>query len=98
MNPTPIYTRLDMFIISNCLNDIVDTVDICPSFKTDHALISLDLNLDYRQKGKGFWNLICSHLKDPSFVEKINSILTDAKDKYKELILLTLLLNGKCIK
>ena len=39
----PIFCRLDYWLISNNLQDFVNTTDIIPAIKTDHAAIELNL-------------------------------------------------------
>ena len=41
-NSPMIFCRLDYWLISNTLHDLVKTTDIIPSIKTDHAAVSLE--------------------------------------------------------
>ena len=47
----PIFCRLDYWLISNNLQDFVNTTDIIPAIKTDHAAIELNLT-DSNQNSK----------------------------------------------
>ena len=52
-------SRLDYWLISNCLPDNVWNVDIIPSIKTDHSVIIIEFkDIDDRVKGRGIWNSI----------------------------------------
>ena len=60
-----IMSRLDCWLISNCLSDNVWNVDIIPSIKTDHSAIIIEFkDIDDRVKGPGIWKLNCSLLSD----------------------------------
>ena len=49
-----IFCRLDYWLISNNLHDLVKSVDIIPAIKTDHAAITLDLQNSANEiKGPG---------------------------------------------
>ena len=66
-----IFCRLDYWLISNSLHDLVKT-DIIPSIKTDHAAISLELVNDSNDiKGPGLWKMNCSLLDDEDYVNDI---------------------------
>ena len=49
---TPIFCRLDYWLISNNLQDFANTTDIIPATKTDHGAIELNLT-DSNQNSKG---------------------------------------------
>ena len=66
------FCRLDYWLISNTLHDLVKTTDIIPCIKTDHAAISLDLVNDSNDiKGPGLWKINCSLLDDEDYVNDI---------------------------
>ena len=69
-----IFCRLDYWLISNNLHDLVKSVDIIPSIKTDHAAITLDLqNSDNEIKGPGFWKMNCALLEDDDYINDVSS-------------------------
>ena len=71
-NSPMIFCRLDYWLISNSLHDLVKTTDIIPSVKTDHAAISLELVNDSNDiKGPGLWKMNCSLLDDEDYVNDI---------------------------
>ena len=69
---TPIFCRLDYRLISNNLQDFVNTTDIIPATKTDHAAIELNLtDSNQNSKGPGFWKMNVSLLEDPNYLEEL---------------------------
>ena len=84
-----IFCRLDFWLISNSLHDLVKTADIIPAVRTDHAAISLKLvNTLNDLKGPGFWKLNCSLLDDEDYVkdieERIPVWLAEGRDELSE--------------
>ena len=80
LRPEILFCRLDMFLISFGLVEKIKNSNISVGFKTDHSLISIILLPIISQRGKGFWKLNCSRLKDQQFVETIkNTIQTTAE-------------------
>ena len=80
-----IFCRLDYWLISDKLNDLVTQVDIQASIKTDHSSIILELeDIKEGPRGPGFWKLNTSLLARSDYVEMINkefpNWLKDAKD------------------
>ena len=49
----------------------VEKSNILPGFKTDHSLITLDIDLSLFERGPGFWKLNCKHLNDPEYIKLI---------------------------
>ena len=71
-NSPMIFCRLDYWLISNTLHDLVITTDIIPSIKTDYAAISLELVNDSNDiKGPGLWKMNCSLLDEEDYVNDI---------------------------
>ena len=80
-----IFCRLDYWLISDSLNDLVTQVDIQASIKTDHSSITLEVeDIKEGPRGPGFWKLNTSLLGRSDYVEMINkefpNWLKDAKD------------------
>ena len=81
-----IFCRLDYWLISDNLNDLVTQVDIVASIKTDHSSIILELeNIKESRKGPGFWKLNTSLLDRPDYLDMINSELPNWLDDAKDL-------------
>ena len=82
-----IFCRLDCWLISDSLHDLVTQVDIVASIKTDHSAVVLELKeIEENCKGPGFWKLNTSllELTRPEYVEMITkespSWIEEAKD------------------
>ena len=72
----------------------ISEVDIKPGIKSDHSLITLDLNLhEIQQRGMGFWKFNSSLLKDEEYTNKIKTCLDECKEKYSNFENKTLLLD-----
>ena len=74
--------RLDYFIGSQTLLDLVTQVDIKPGYKTDHSLITLSLNLVNFSRGPGVWKFNTSLLKDQEYIASVKQWIKDEKLKY----------------
>ena len=88
-NSPRIFCRLDYWLISNTLHDLVKTTDIIPALRTDHAAISFELaNGSNDTKGKGFWKMNCSLLDDEEYVngiaEKIPVWLAEGRNELSD--------------
>ena len=63
-----IFCRLDYWLISDELHDLVTTVDIIPSIKTDHCAIFLELEeIESSGRGAGVWKLNTSLLANENY-------------------------------
>ena len=73
-NSPMILCRLDFWLISNNLQDLVTTTDIIPAIKTDHAAISIELSISENHiKGPGHWKMNCSLLDDEDYVRDVTA-------------------------
>ena len=81
-----IFCRLDYWLISDNLHDLVTQVNILASIKTDHSAIVLELKeIEENCKGPGFWKLNTSLLTRPEYVEMITNHLPIWMEEGKEL-------------
>lgn len=74
--------RLDFFLISEELMTFVEKASILPSYKSDHAIIQLELRLTNFTKGKGFWKFNNSLLRDVQYVKKVKNCINQLVDEY----------------
>lgn len=73
-----IKVRLDFFLLSACLAQLVNQTEISDSFEmSDHKIISLQMQLLFHKKGKGVWKLNTSLLRDKAYINAINQIIED---------------------
>ena len=69
-----IFCRLDYWLISNNLQDFVNSTDITPAIKTDHAAIELVLaDSNQEAKGPGFWKMNVSLLEDENYLNDLKN-------------------------
>ena len=71
-NSPNIFCRLDYWLISNNLQDLVISTSIFPAIKTDHAAIFVEFGTgDNQMKGPGLWKINCSILDDEDYIKDI---------------------------
>ena len=69
-----IQRRLDYWLISDCLQDIIEHTDIIPSIKSDHSAITLQINsIEDQVRGPSHWCFNSSLLNDENYVELITA-------------------------
>ena len=76
-----IHCRLDFFLVSQCIASNTINADNVPGYKTDHSMITLQLSLHSNLRGRGFWKLNTSFLKDEEYVNQIRAVITRTKDE-----------------
>ena len=74
--------RLDYFIGSNRLMDIVQKCSILPGYRSDHSRLEIEILLDTFKKGKGIWRFNSSLLKNSNYVGDVKSWIRDTKTQY----------------
>ena len=81
-----IFCRLDYWLISDKLHDLVTKVDIIPSIKTDHSAIFLELEeIKSSRRGAGFWKLNTSLLVNENYKHMITNNLPTWLDAGKDI-------------
>ena len=79
-------SRLDYwFAPINMLYDL-NSVDIKPSIRTDHSLITVSFKLSTEnvKRGPGYWKFNNSLLHDENYVSKVKEIIQSCKEKYRD--------------
>ena len=74
--------RLDLFLASSNIRDIMNTCEIRASYRSDHSMIELNLTINSFSQGKGIWKFNNSLLECPEYVYLINRIIEEEKLKY----------------
>ena len=70
--------RLDYFIGSQTLLDLVTKCNISAGYRYNHSSIDLTLKLTEFKRGKGnIWKFNCSLLKDKDYLDLINKTIKD---------------------
>ena len=81
LKPSLIMMRLEFFLISDPLVQLVDTVGIAPGFLSDHSLISLSLVKSKVDRGPGFRTLNTSLLEQEEYVKIVEQEIKADKDQ-----------------
>ena len=74
--------RLDYFLVSNAMSDIVKKCDIKPGYRSDHSAITFEFELNKFTTGKGVWKMNNSLLTNNDYVSTINNIIEEEILKY----------------
>ena len=74
--------RLDYFIGSSTLIDLVGNCENLPGYRTDHSLIRLDLFINTFKQGKGLWKFNTILLKNQDYIQMINKAINVEAMKY----------------
>ena len=77
-------SRLDYFLVSSDIMNIVDSSTIKPGYRTDHSLVELHLTLSDQTRGPGLWKFNNSLLKDATYVEEIKQCIHSTIDQYRD--------------
>ncbi len=76
-------SRLDYWLMSSHLLFAVNDVQIMPSIKTDHSMITLSIFLQKSpERGNGFWKINNSLLTDKKYIEIIENFLDNCREQY----------------
>ena len=81
---TPIKkARLDYFLVSSALIDLVSKSQIIPTIDwTDHSFITLNITTNQFTRGKGTWKLNCNLLYNQTYIDLINKTIEETKLEY----------------
>ena len=77
-----VHCRLDFFLVNQSTFCNTSEADIIPGYKTDHSMITLQISLHSNKRGRGFWKLNTSLLKDIEYVNRIKLIINRTKEEY----------------
>ena len=75
-------SRLDYFLISGPMIDIISKCDILAGYRSDHSILELKIILHKFERGRGVWKINNSLLKDLNYLDLINKAIEDEKLKY----------------
>ena len=74
--------RLDFFLISDTLISNVRSCKILSSYRSDHSMITIKIELNEFKRGKGLWKLNNSLLHDQNYIELVKKTLLETKKQY----------------
>ena len=75
-------TRLDYFIASENLTDVIDKCNIKQGYQSNHSFIELIITLCKFEHGRGLWNFNCSLLSDKEYLININNVIDWEKIRF----------------
>ena len=72
--------RLDFWLISEHLDNVVEEVNIKTALKTDHSMISLSLSThNATKRGRGLWKFNALLLRDKEYIAAVKDIIEENK-------------------
>ena len=74
--------RLDFFLITDTMSDLVKTCDIKAGYRSDHSIITMDIVLSKFNQGKGTWKFNNSLLQNQDYLNLVNKIIQEELLKY----------------
>ena len=77
MKPEKIFSRLDYFLISASLCDMVEESSIRPGYLSDHSNVRIKLVTTEIPRGRGFWKFNCQLLHDSEYIDIIKNTIKD---------------------
>ena len=75
-----IFSRLDYFLISHSFLNQISSCKIKPGFMSDHSMISMVLNLNKIERGKGYFKINNSLILQPEYQEKIRNTINETAE------------------
>ena len=79
--------RLDYFIVSENLLQNNASAEIEPGYRTDHAIITLEISLsDTNLRTRTYWKFNNSLLKDNKYIEETKKLIYKVKSQYCALV------------
>ena len=80
-----LFSRLDYWLISKKVCNLVQSSDIRPALKCDHNAISLKLKFKIVKRGKGFWKINNNILVDAKYQTGVRNLIKQVKLEYIQL-------------
>jgi len=74
--------RLDYFLVSSPLAPYVQKVEIIPGMFSDHSAIYMDIDFSRFIRGRGFWKLNTSLLKQEEYVNLVKKTIKRVVSQY----------------
>ena len=71
------FSRLDYFLVSSGLSNLVESSFISPSILTDHSLIKITMCIDNKPRGPGMWKFNCWLLHDRDYVLNVKQAIQE---------------------
>ncbi len=75
-------SRLDYFLITDDLQNVMKNIKIISGYRTDHSLITLELEFNENKRGKGVWKFNTSLLYDNDYKTIIRNLIAEESERY----------------
>ena len=75
-------SRIDYFLISDCLMNKTGSAEIHPCTLSDHSSITIQINTESQKRGPGMWRFNNTLLNNDAFIEMMSLQLNKIKDIY----------------
>ena len=75
--------RLDYFLVSSDLTGLVESIETKVGYRTDHALVIMNMIFTHQVRGRGFWKFNNSLLSDSEYVRLVKECIKETIDDYK---------------
>ena len=82
-NPSYSASRIDMMLINQGLASNVIDVDYCYSCKSDHSMVTIEVQVDIFERGPGIWKLNFRLLANDEYCEGIEEVMRKCKNTNK---------------
>ena len=69
--------RLDFFLVSDNMTDIISNCDVKPRYRSDHSIIELDILINKFIHRKGVWKFNNSLLNNQDYLTQINKAIDE---------------------
>ena len=73
--PFPLFERLDFFLMSESILQMVERSQTLPAFQSDHTIVKVNICSSFPERGKGYWKFNTTLLRDKEYIEKINRLI-----------------------
>ena len=77
------HSRLDYFLVSSDLLNLLENPLIKPAYRSDHSVVELTLKLSSHPKGPGIWKFNNSLLSDENYINDIRVCIKETCEQYK---------------
>ena len=79
------WSRIDYFLVSKELSNLVQDCNRTPGFLSDHSLLSIELDFSEIARGPGYWRFNDKILESEEYVENMSKLIENTWAKYSYL-------------
>ena len=74
--------RLDFFLVSENLLNIINACNILPGYRSDHSCVVLQVAMSNIQRGRGYWKFNNALLQNSDYIKLVNNIIDECILQY----------------